>query len=58
MSEEEWSAIKATFPDGVCDTSKPPVGAQPRTQTWLSWGAGAPGTTPEQVPWIIARSPR
>lgn len=56
MTNDEWSAVKATFPDGVCDYSKPPVGAQPRTQTWLSWGDGAPGTTPEQIPWIIARS--
>ena len=56
MTDQEWSAVKATFPDGVCDYSMPPVGAQPRTQTWLSWGDGAPGTTPVQVPWIIARS--
>jgi Tannase-like family of unknown function (DUF6351) len=56
MTDEQWSAVKATFPDGVCDTSEPPVGAQPRTQTWLSWGGGAPGTTPTQIPWVIVRS--
>ena len=56
MTDEEWSSVLATFPDGVCDYSKPGVGARPRTQTWLSWGDGAPGTTPEQILWIIVRS--
>jgi Tannase-like family of unknown function (DUF6351) len=58
MTDPQWSAIKETFPDGVCDYSKPPVGVRARTQTWLSWGDGAPGTTPVEIPWIIARSPR
>jgi hypothetical protein len=56
MTDADWYAIKATFPAGVCDYSVPPVGAVARTQTWLSWGDGDPGTTPEQIPWTIARS--
>jgi len=56
MPDADWNAIKATFPAGVCDYSVPPTGAVARTQTWLSWGDGDPGTTPEQIPWAIARS--
>ena len=56
MTDADWNATKATFPGGVCDYSAAPVGAVGRTQTWLSWGGGDPGTTPEQTPWTIARS--
>jgi hypothetical protein len=56
LTDEEFAQIQAAFPEGVCDYSKPDVGAQPRTQTWLSWGSGPPGTTPMQIPWTIARS--
>jgi hypothetical protein len=58
MTDAQWTAVKTTFPDGVCDYSQPPIGAEAGTQTWLSWGSGAPGTTPEEVPWVVARSPR
>lgn len=56
LTDEQFVQILQTFPGGVCDYSKPSVGAVSRSQTWLSWGSGPPGTTPVQIPWTIARS--
>lgn len=36
FTEEQWQALEAVFPDGVCDYSKPPVNLQP-TVTWLKY---------------------
>ena len=40
----QWSTLQATFPDGVCDFSKPGVGFTP-TVAWLTY-AGGPGGMP------------
>jgi len=56
LTDDQFAQIRATFPGGVCDYAQPSIGAQPRTQTWLSWGSGPPGTTPVEIPWTIARS--
>jgi len=34
----QWARLGAVFPEGVCDWSKPGVGQQPLTGTWLSFG--------------------
>jgi hypothetical protein len=34
----QWARLKAAFPDGVCDWTKPGVGQQALTGTWLSFG--------------------
>lgn len=44
FTDEQWAALQATFPDGVCDFSKPGVGFQPNVP-WLSYAAG-PGGQP------------
>ena len=33
-----FGAQAQTFPDGVCDWTRPGVGQQPLTGTWLSFG--------------------
>lgn len=38
FTEQEWSRLQATFPDGVCDWSRPGVGQDAVPQTWLSFG--------------------
>ena len=35
---DEWTRLGRIFPDGVCDWSKPGIGQQPNTRTWLSFG--------------------
>ena len=52
----QLAQIRATFPSGVCDWSQQSVGASPRSQTWLSWGAGQPGTAPVAIPYPMVRS--
>lgn len=36
LSDAQFASLKAIFPDGVCDFSKPPVGYQP-TIAWLTY---------------------
>ncbi len=36
LSDDQFTALQAIFPDGVCDFSKPPVGYQP-TIAWLTY---------------------
>lgn len=38
FSPMQWTRLSAAFPDGVCDWTKPGVGQQPLTGTWLSFG--------------------
>ena len=33
----QWAVLQATFPNGVCDWSKPGVGQQPPAGTWLTY---------------------
>jgi hypothetical protein len=42
FTDEQWTALTAVFPDGVCDYAKPGVGFQP-TVPWLHYGGGAGG---------------
>lgn len=37
LSADEWEALEATFPEGVCDYSRPGVGDVPLAGTWLSY---------------------
>lgn len=37
FTQAEWITLQLTFPDGVCDWSKPGVGQQP-SQPWRSFG--------------------
>ena len=37
LSAAERSRLKAIFPDGVCDYSKPSVGYGPPRNTWMSF---------------------
>jgi len=34
----QWARLTAAFPDGVCDWTRPGVGQQPLSGTWLSFG--------------------
>jgi hypothetical protein len=38
FSADELARLKASFPEGVCDWSKPGVGQQPLAGTWLGYG--------------------
>jgi hypothetical protein len=44
FTDEQWAALQATFPTGVCDFSQPGVGFQPNVP-WLSYSSG-PGGNP------------
>jgi hypothetical protein len=48
LSDDEWTALQATFPTGVCDYSKPGRGQQP-TVPWLTYKHG-PGGEPLGAP--------
>lgn len=49
--------LRAMFPDGVCDYTKPSVGSTPTSLTWLSFGAdGALNDPPVVVPYPLVRS--
>jgi hypothetical protein len=37
LSAAQLAAVKAAFPNGVCDFSKAPVGDWPLVSTWLSY---------------------
>jgi hypothetical protein len=45
FTDAQWTRIQQTFPSGVCDFSKPGVGQQPPTASWLTFSSG-PGGTP------------
>lgn len=36
LSDAQWQQLSSIFPSGVCDYSKPPIGAQ-KTQPWLTY---------------------
>jgi hypothetical protein len=44
VTDEEWSALRAAFPHGVCDWTRPAVGYQP-SLPWMSFADG-PGGQP------------
>ena len=44
FTDGDWERLTATFPDGVCDYTKPSIGEQP-VVGWLTY-ATAPGGTP------------
>ncbi|WP_086839292.1 DUF6351 family protein [Amycolatopsis kentuckyensis] len=46
----EKKRLRAAFPDGVCDYSRPGVGQRPPIGTWLSYGDERTGTTPPTQP--------
>jgi hypothetical protein len=43
MSDADWARVQRTFPDGVCDYSRPGVGQGP-AQTWLTYAGSTPTT--------------
>jgi hypothetical protein len=43
FSDAQWARLSATFPDGVCDYSKPGVGQQPVKARWLTFADGPGG---------------
>jgi hypothetical protein len=45
FTDEQWAALQATFPTGVCDYSKPGVSQQGPKATWLTFANG-PGGEP------------
>lgn len=48
FTDEEWARLQHTFPDGVCDFSRPGVSQQPAIP-WLTF-AGGPGGQPLGTP--------
>ena len=45
FTDDQWAILQATFPDGVCDYSKPGVAQQGPKATWLTFANG-PGGEP------------
>lgn len=41
FTEAEWQRLEETFPDGVCDWSRPGVGQDQEARTWLSYGTAS-----------------
>jgi Tannase-like family of unknown function (DUF6351) len=59
FTDAQWAAMVATFPNGVCDYTRPAVGRQPTT-TWLAYdvvGGRALGAPPVSVPFRGAATP-
>ena len=42
FTDEQWATLQATFPNGVCDFSRPGVNQGPPKARWLTF-AGGPG---------------
>lgn len=42
FTDEQWATLQATFPDGVCDWTRPGLGQGP-AQTWLRYDAAGGG---------------
>ena len=49
FSESQWASLNATFPNGVCDFSRPGVGFQPNV-AWLDYSRGPGGTALPEAP--------
>jgi hypothetical protein len=49
FTDEQWAALQATFPDGVCDYSEPSVGAQDAV-TWLTYADTVGGRPMSDAP--------
>ncbi|GAB3146862.1 DUF6351 family protein [Amycolatopsis stemonae] len=47
----DQNRLRAAFPGGVCDYSRPGVGQHAPIGTWLSYGDERTGTTPPTKPW-------
>jgi hypothetical protein len=45
FTDAQWARLRAAFPEGVCDFSKPGVEQQPPSAPWLTFMSG-PGGTP------------
>jgi hypothetical protein len=56
MTHAQLAQMQSAFPGGVCDWTQQSVGATRRSQTWMSWGAGQPGTVPTTIPYPLVRS--
>lgn len=48
FTDAQWQQLQATFPNGVCDYSRPSVGEQPSIP-WMTYATG-PGGTPLGAP--------
>ncbi len=44
FTDAQWASLKSTFPDGVCDWTKPSIGYEPSIP-WMNYSNG-PGGTP------------
>jgi len=49
FTDGEWARLQQTFPDGVCDYTKPGVGQTVRFEPWLTFARG-PGGSPLGAP--------
>jgi uncharacterized tannase-like protein DUF6351 len=56
ITAAQLDQVRATFPDGVCDWTREPVGWTSRSTTWLTFGATQLAAEPVAVPYPIARS--
>lgn len=43
FTDAQWATLQATFPDGVCDYTRPGVGQQPPKARWLTFADGPGG---------------
>ncbi|WP_437044043.1 DUF6351 family protein [Streptomyces sp. enrichment culture] len=50
LNETQVRALKAVFPHGVCDYSRPGKGQMPPMGSWLSYGDGSVGTFGQAPP--------
>ncbi|MGH8531070.1 MAG: DUF6351 family protein [Nevskiales bacterium] len=58
LSETQLAQIRAVFPEGVCDYSKPAAGALPEGEHSLIWPSvgGKTLKAPHELKWRVARS--
>ena len=49
FTDAQWTRLQAAFPGGVCDWSKPSVGATPAI-AWLSFAEGPGGKPLDPAP--------
>jgi hypothetical protein len=57
LTAADVAALRAAFPNGVCNWTVPGVGETARSQVWLSFGDGTRPTKPEPLTNYVARSP-
>lgn len=56
LTDDQMARLRAAFPDGVCDWSRPGVGADERSLIWASLGGEERLPEPVELRWRVARS--